>query len=410
MTNQLEGERAAVESIPRSRLERLLDAELCDYVRMFSTNPKLSRDAYGELYRRHRNVVSSQAFRYVKDTQKSEDLTSEAFSNTFRALKGGRGPQESFLGYVLVALRSSFLTADQEPNLIVETPVEDVTDEALFLPDHSIRINESDQVSRAFRALPESWQDILLKLEVEERATEEVAGELNLALPAVRALAFRARGGLREAYLQQYVDMSSSTCGRIPDLLAAYVREGLTPRKRAEVVTHLANCDECTGQVSRLSRLNEQLRAWAGPIVLAGGGSAAFLGLDSDQASAVDDTQRLASGFSPAVRVGVILGSLAALVLAIAGVYVIFAGANSGSDPSAPSPESNPQQSTEPANEVPSGDVASKATGVPQIPSSVSPLRTSTDEDVSDPYSDPETNTPGNAPVRDDTTPFWELQ
>ena len=59
--------------------------------------------------------------------------------------------------------------------------------------------------TQAFASLPERWQLVLWHTEVEGRSAAEVAPILGLAPNAVAALAYRAREGLRQAYLNAHI-------------------------------------------------------------------------------------------------------------------------------------------------------------------------------------------------------------
>ena len=59
--------------------------------------------------------------------------------------------------------------------------------------------------ARAFRSLPERWQSVLWYTEVEGMDPHEVAPILGMSANGVAALSYRAREGLRKAWLQAHV-------------------------------------------------------------------------------------------------------------------------------------------------------------------------------------------------------------
>jgi hypothetical protein len=105
---------------------------------------------------------------------------------------------------------------------------------------------ERDVVARAFRTLPERWQAALWYTEVESLTPAQIAPLLGLSANGVAALAYRAREGLREAYLQQHLhEPLDAGCRGVSGKLGAYVRGGLAKRETAEVDQHLETCERC---------------------------------------------------------------------------------------------------------------------------------------------------------------------
>jgi DNA-directed RNA polymerase specialized sigma24 family protein len=60
-------------------------------------------------------------------------------------------------------------------------------------------------IARAFRSLPERWQAVLWHTDIEASGPAEIAWLLGLSANSVAALAYRAREGLRQAYLQMHL-------------------------------------------------------------------------------------------------------------------------------------------------------------------------------------------------------------
>jgi hypothetical protein len=104
---------------------------------------------------------------------------------------------------------------------------------------------------------------------------------------SVSALAYRAREGLRQAFLQMHTaDLVDADCGWTHDHLGAFVRGGLSRRDSDKVEDHLEGCRRCTAIYLELTEVNSSLAAILGPIVL-GGAAAAYLGGTSGGAGAV---------------------------------------------------------------------------------------------------------------------------
>ncbi|MDX6277255.1 MAG: hypothetical protein QOJ72_1383, partial [Nocardioidaceae bacterium] len=78
---------------------------------------------------------------------------------------------------------------------------------------------------------------------------------------AVSALAYRARSGLRESYLQQHImdDNLADVCGTHRDQMVGVVRGTAKQRIRERVFQHLEGCAECDQAFEHLSEVNREL-------------------------------------------------------------------------------------------------------------------------------------------------------
>jgi hypothetical protein len=136
---------------------------------------------------------------------------------------------------------------------------------------------EAGLAGAAFASLPERWQLVLWHTEVEGLGAAEVAPLLGIAPNAAAALAYRAREGLRQAYLQAHLCAPhEAACQRCAESLGAYVRDGLSARDRRHVDEHVDQCDSCRALVAELTDTNSTLRAALVP-VLVGVPAAAYL-------------------------------------------------------------------------------------------------------------------------------------
>src|SRR5699024_4199295 len=108
-------------------------------------------------------------------------------------------------------------------------------------PDPAVAQQENAIVARAFASLPERWLVVLWHTEVEGEYPAQVAVLLGITPNAVTSLAFRAREGLREAYLQAHLaDTAAARCRATVDRLGAWTRGTLSRRENAQVQDHLA--------------------------------------------------------------------------------------------------------------------------------------------------------------------------
>ena len=105
---------------------------------------------------------------------------------------------------------------------------------------------------------------VLWHTEVEGQSPAEVGQLLDMNPNAVAALAYRAREGLRQAYLTEHTPRSAGTskdCQTTTGRLGAYVRGGLTPARETKVRAHLDRCEDCQRAYLELASVNTSMPA-----------------------------------------------------------------------------------------------------------------------------------------------------
>ncbi len=233
--------------------------------------------AYGTLFSRHLDAATRLA-RMLIGPSDADDLVSEAFVKVLNVLLGGGGPDVSFRAYLLTAVRR--LHIDKVRGNQRVTTTEDLTpfDPGVPFTDTAVAGFEGGAAAKAFASLPERWQMVLWHLEVENQKPADIAPLLGMTPNSVSALAYRAREGLRQAFLTMHAgDLVSDGCRDTNDLLGGYVRGALSRRDGARVEEHLDHCRRCTAVYLELSEVNSSLAAILGPAVL-GSAAAAYLG------------------------------------------------------------------------------------------------------------------------------------
>lgn len=160
-------------------------------------------DAFAALYQHVAPVARRTASKMMRDAHEAEDLVQEAFYTVLRAIQGGGGPEESFLGYVLSTVRRlAFRQTTRQRRVIVSNDVDANEDTNDHAPGTS---KQFDDIAAAWAGLPARWQRVLWRLEVDRYSPAELAPVLDMTPNAVSSLATRARDGLRRAYLAQQV-------------------------------------------------------------------------------------------------------------------------------------------------------------------------------------------------------------
>ncbi|KZM33501.1 sigma-70 family RNA polymerase sigma factor [Oerskovia enterophila] len=228
--------------------------------------------AFGALYERHAAAARTVARQYVHSSSDADDVVSEAFAKVLGILQTGGGPDVTFRAYLFTVVRR--LSYDLVNGVRRTQPTDDVeTFETAFGPmasteDPTLQGFERSIVTKAYRGLPERWQAVLWYTEVEEMNPAQIAPLLGLSANGVSALAYRAREGLRQAYLQQHLTGAASEgCEVVNPLLGSYVRGGLAKRENAKVDAHLEGCGECRGLVLELGDVSHGMRAVIAPLV-----------------------------------------------------------------------------------------------------------------------------------------------
>jgi RNA polymerase sigma factor (sigma-70 family) len=232
--------------------------------------------AYGDLFARHRDAATRLARQLVPGPD-ADDLVSEAFAKVLNVLLAGGGPDVAFRAYLLTAVRR--LHVDKVRATSRATPTDDLTPYENPEPfaDTVIAGFEGGAAAKAFASLPERWQLVLWHLEVEGQKPADIAPLLGMSANSVSALAYRAREGLRQAYLQMHTaDLVDPDCRWTHAKLGAYVRKGLSRRDVQKVESHLDGCRKCTAMYLELDEVNSSLAALLGPLVL-GAAAAGYL-------------------------------------------------------------------------------------------------------------------------------------
>ncbi len=294
-----------------NNLDAPSDAELITRVRGGDA------DAYGTLFARHVEAARRLA-RQLARGHDADDLVSEAFTKVMGVLQEGGGPDVAFRAYLLTAIRR--LHVDRVRFQARLTTSEDMSefDPGVPFQDTMVAQFETGAAAKAFATLPERWQLVLWHLEVEGQKPSEVAPLLGMTPNSVSALAYRAREGLRQAFLSAHLsDIAVADCRWVTEHLGGYIRKGLSKRDATRIETHLRGCRSCMGMYLELDEVNSNIAAIIGPLLL-GSLAAAYLagaGAGAAASSVVAIVDR-AKDFIAANLVPVAAGTAAASVAA----------------------------------------------------------------------------------------------
>jgi RNA polymerase sigma factor (sigma-70 family) len=277
-----------------ARADARSDAELLAVVRGRPADQASSR-AFGTLYDRHRDAARGLARQLARSPSDAEDLVSAAFARLLEILRAGGGPTEAFRAYLLTSLRHlAYDRTRAERRLDLTEDMGDVIGvdpERTVVPfaDPAVAGLDRSLAARAFATLPERWQAVLWHLEVEGDSPADIAPLFGLTANAVSALGYRAREGLRQAYLQEHLAGGGAAAPprdrrhrETEEKLGAYTRGGLSKRDAVKVEEHLRECAECRALAAELREVNSGiLRSTIAPLVL----GAALVGYLADRAA-----------------------------------------------------------------------------------------------------------------------------
>ena len=255
------------------------------------------RGAFAELWYRHYRSGIAVA-RAVTSAHEPDDLVQEAYSRIYQSILRGGGPTGSFRAYLFASIRNTAAawgragreTAFDEFETIEDpTTNEEATEAAL----------DRGLTHRAFRSLPSRWQEVLWYTEIEQMKPAEVAPLLGMKPTAVAQLAFRAREGLREAWIQAHLQSvaDGSDCQWTIEHLGAHARANLSRRDQRKVDEHLGDCTRCSIVAAEAKEVSSRLALVLLPLTLGVTGAASYLATLQGGGVAV---VALAAGAAPA--------------------------------------------------------------------------------------------------------------
>ncbi|WP_231640782.1 sigma-70 family RNA polymerase sigma factor [Nocardiopsis sp. NRRL B-16309] len=248
------------------------DAEIIKRVRGGDTG------AYATLYERHAAASRGLARQLLRGDAEVEDAVAEAFTRVLSVIQRGSGPTDSFRPYLLTAVRNAAYDRGRGDKRQVVTDDMESYDSGEPFVDPALEGLERSLIARAFLSLPERWQSVLWHTEIEGIKPAEAAPILGMNANGVAALAYRAREGLRQAYLQMHLagGVAPEACRPALNLLGAYVRGGLSKRDTAKVDSHMDGCADCREVYAELMDVNVGLRGIVLPIFV-GAAAAGYL-------------------------------------------------------------------------------------------------------------------------------------
>ena len=304
------------------------DADVADDEHLIAQARGGSGDAFEELWRRHAAAGRRVAARFTQVSD-PDDLVQEAYLRIYSAMRNGSGPDLAFRPYLYQTIRNIAITWAGRPVEQSIAALDDISDGS----DMSSAILESSVTATAFRSLPARWQSVLWYSEVEGLEPAEIAPLLGITPGAVSALAYRAREGLRRAWLQVHVnsDAAPRACTWAAKRMGDFNRGALRGATRTRFVAHVSRCLRCLAIVDEVDEVARTLGPVMVPIVVgvpwdtfAGAVTESGTGADADTDAEIGSARRTGRAWTGPVAVVVVLATLA---MTVGGVSSLEAGA-----------------------------------------------------------------------------------
>lgn len=150
--------------------------------------------AFESFYRKHVGEVYHYALAVLANPADAEDVVQTTFLNAYRAFQRGERPRKPHNWLIKIAhnvCRMRWRQASRRPQ---EVPIDNLPEVAGPATED---LPDLGEVLEALAALTLNQRAALVMREIEGRTYAEIAEILNLSVPAVEALLFRARRGLK---------------------------------------------------------------------------------------------------------------------------------------------------------------------------------------------------------------------
>jgi len=162
--------------------------------------------AFEQLIERHQTLVAGTVARMLGSNSDVEDIAQQVFISVWKSA-GRYVARAKFTTWLLKITRNLVFNemrrAKRHPHLPVQIEPEaeemPLKDEAMATPDANLLQAELQaEIEKAIMLLPDTQRMALVLRRYEEFSYEEIADVLDLSVPAVKSLLFRARTELRE--------------------------------------------------------------------------------------------------------------------------------------------------------------------------------------------------------------------
>lgn len=211
-------------------------------------NPKLV--VVADLYREAAPALTRFVSSLGLDPHDADDVVAEAFSTLWSMSDERFASIANLRSYLFVVARHSTYRRFQAQRKVTLLPHEDL-DEGIVMGDEVVAAQSAQLSRHAYSALPEAQQRLLWSTLIERRSSRAIADELGTSISNVTTQAQRARLALRQAYLLEFLDLTSRTCAFDDETLARNVLATASRRQQRSFRDHLLSCEECRRVVAQ---------------------------------------------------------------------------------------------------------------------------------------------------------------
>jgi len=166
--------------------------------------------AFEELIERHQSLVAGTVARMLGSNSDVEDIAQQVFIRVWKSAARYK-PRAKFTTWLLKITRNLVFNelrrTSRRAQVPIQTEAEEIPlkDETNPMPDASLLESElQEAIEQAITELPEKQRMALILRRYEELNYEQIAEILDLSVPAVKSILFRARTELR-ARLSKYL-------------------------------------------------------------------------------------------------------------------------------------------------------------------------------------------------------------
>lgn len=169
--------------------------------------------AFEELVERHQRAVIGTVAKMLGNASDAEDIAQQVFVRIWKSAVRYEA-QAKFTTWLFTITRNLVFNEvrrrQRKPTVSIdereETTHRTVEDLQAVSPDDEMLQTEIEEaIDRAIQGLPDKQRMAVVLRRYEEMPYEEIAAVLEMSIPAVKSLLFRARAHLKEA-LQRYLD------------------------------------------------------------------------------------------------------------------------------------------------------------------------------------------------------------
>jgi len=161
--------------------------------------------AFEELIERHQSLVAGTVARMLGSNSEVEDIAQQVFIRVWKSA-GRYTPRAKFTTWLLKITRNLVFNELRRTRRRTHVPIQTesegeeilLKDETSPMPDASLLENElQEAIEKAITELPERQRMALVLRRYEELNYEQIAEILDLSVPDVKSILFRARSELR---------------------------------------------------------------------------------------------------------------------------------------------------------------------------------------------------------------------